>query len=154
MFDSLWPHGLYSPWNSPGQNTGMGSLSLLQGIFTKIIGIKSWGSTCLLCNLALQQSFICSATNSYWAFCPCAGPVLHTAMYKIGFPDGSVGAAASHWTYTGPNFLCSAQTKETAKVRWKRASWTRLVVSPTFLHPDVEFTWWIWGAGHKKLWVF
>ena len=23
---------LYSPWNSPGQNTGMGSLSLLQGI--------------------------------------------------------------------------------------------------------------------------
>ena len=25
--DSLWPHGLYSPWNSPGQNTGVGSLS-------------------------------------------------------------------------------------------------------------------------------
>ena len=24
---------LYSPWNSPGQNTGAGSLSLLQGIF-------------------------------------------------------------------------------------------------------------------------
>ena len=31
--DSFWPHGLCSPWNSPGQNTGMGSLSLLQGIF-------------------------------------------------------------------------------------------------------------------------
>ena len=31
--DSLWPHGLYSPWSSPGQNTGVGSLSLLQGIF-------------------------------------------------------------------------------------------------------------------------
>ena len=31
--DSLWPHGLYSPWNSLGQNTGVGSLSLLQGIF-------------------------------------------------------------------------------------------------------------------------
>ena len=29
----LWPHGLYSPWNSPGQNTRVGSLSLLQGIF-------------------------------------------------------------------------------------------------------------------------
>ena len=26
-------HGLYSPWNSPGQNTGLGSFSLLQGIF-------------------------------------------------------------------------------------------------------------------------
>ena len=32
MSDSLWPHGLYSPWNSPGQNTGVSSLSLLQGI--------------------------------------------------------------------------------------------------------------------------
>ena len=30
---TLCDHGLQSPWNSPGQNTGMGSLSLLQGIF-------------------------------------------------------------------------------------------------------------------------
>ena len=33
MSDSLQPCGLYSPWNSPGQNTGVGSLSLLQRIF-------------------------------------------------------------------------------------------------------------------------
>ena len=31
--NSLQPHGLYSSWNSPGQNHGVGSLSLLQGIF-------------------------------------------------------------------------------------------------------------------------
>ena len=31
--DSLPPHELNSPWNSPGQNTGVGSLSFLQGIF-------------------------------------------------------------------------------------------------------------------------
>ena len=31
--DSLRPHGLYSLWNSPGQNTGVGSHSLLQRIF-------------------------------------------------------------------------------------------------------------------------
>ena len=31
--DSSRTHGPYSPWNSPGQNTGVGSLSLLQGIF-------------------------------------------------------------------------------------------------------------------------
>ena len=30
--DCLWTCGLYSPWNSPGHNTGVGSLSLLQGI--------------------------------------------------------------------------------------------------------------------------
>ena len=29
--DSLQPDELYSPWNSPGQTTGVGSLSLLQG---------------------------------------------------------------------------------------------------------------------------
>ena len=29
---ALQPHGLYSPWNSPGQNTGVGSLFHLQGI--------------------------------------------------------------------------------------------------------------------------
>ena len=31
MSDSLQPHALYSPWNSPGRNTGVGSLWLLQG---------------------------------------------------------------------------------------------------------------------------
>ena len=30
---SLWPHGLYIPWNSPDQNTGVGTHSLLRGIF-------------------------------------------------------------------------------------------------------------------------
>ena len=29
----LWPHGLHSPRNSAGQNTGVGSLSFPQGIF-------------------------------------------------------------------------------------------------------------------------
>ena len=31
--NSLWPHKLYNPWNSPDQNTRVGSHSLLQGIF-------------------------------------------------------------------------------------------------------------------------
>ena len=33
LYGSLWPHGLHRPWNSSGQNTGVGSLSLPQGIF-------------------------------------------------------------------------------------------------------------------------
>ena len=32
MSNSLWPHGIYSSWNSTGENTGVGSLSLLQWI--------------------------------------------------------------------------------------------------------------------------
>ena len=33
MSNSLWPHGLYSPRNTPGRNTGMGSLPLIHWIF-------------------------------------------------------------------------------------------------------------------------
>ena len=33
MSSSLQPHVLYSAWTSPGQNTGVGSRTLLQGIF-------------------------------------------------------------------------------------------------------------------------
>ena len=31
MSDSLWPHGLYSPRNSPGQNTGVVAFSFSKG---------------------------------------------------------------------------------------------------------------------------
>ena len=31
LFVTPWTLQLYSPWNSPGQNTGVGSLSILQG---------------------------------------------------------------------------------------------------------------------------
>ena len=33
MSDSLQPNGLYSPWNSLGQKTGVGGLSFFWGIF-------------------------------------------------------------------------------------------------------------------------
>ena len=33
MSNSLLPHGLYSPWNSPGQNIGVCNLFITQGIF-------------------------------------------------------------------------------------------------------------------------
>ena len=57
MSSSLWPHRLYSPWNSPGQNTGLGSLFLLQGIFpTK--GLNPGLPHCrrILCQLSHQGS--------------------------------------------------------------------------------------------------
>ena len=34
LFNFLQHHGLYSPWNYPGQNTGVGRLTLLQWIFS------------------------------------------------------------------------------------------------------------------------
>ena len=50
---SLWPHGLYSPWNSPGHITGVGRLPFLQGIFPVIYWSWSvcfhWMSPTALC---------------------------------------------------------------------------------------------------------
>ena len=47
----LCPHGLYSPWNSPGQNTGAGNLSLLQGIFPT----QGWNSDLPHCRQMFYQ---------------------------------------------------------------------------------------------------
>ena len=41
VLNSSQPHGLYSPWNFPGQNTEVSSLSLLQGIFPTRIKPRS-----------------------------------------------------------------------------------------------------------------
>ena len=49
--NSLQPHGLHSPWNSPGQNTRVGSLSLLQEIFPT----QGWNPDLLHCKLILYQ---------------------------------------------------------------------------------------------------
>ena len=49
--NSLRPHELYSPWNSPDQNTGVGSLPLLQQIF--LDQESNWGL--LHCRQVLYQ---------------------------------------------------------------------------------------------------
>ena len=49
--DSLQPHGLSNPWNSPGQNTGVGNFSLLQRIFPT--QESNWGL--LQCRQILYQ---------------------------------------------------------------------------------------------------
>ena len=68
--DSLWPHGLHSPWNSPGQNTRTGSLSLLQGIFptqnqTQISRIEGRFFT----SWAIREA------QEYWSGSPIPSPV-------------------------------------------------------------------------------
>ena len=51
--NSLRPYGLYSPWNSPGQNTGVGSLSLLQDA-------PNWGIQFLLFPERVELSLLAS----------------------------------------------------------------------------------------------
>ena len=49
--NSLQPNGLDSPWNSPGQNNGVGSHSLLQGIFPT----QGWNPGLSHCRKILYQ---------------------------------------------------------------------------------------------------
>ena len=55
---TLWPHGVYSPWNSPGQNTGMGSLSLLQ-LLWGLLGVSKQEELCLVCIKTKDSPFLC-----------------------------------------------------------------------------------------------
>ena len=67
MSDSLWARGLYSPWNSPGQNTGVGSLSLLQGIIsTQGLGLGLQIADGILYQLSHQGS----PRILEWVACP------------------------------------------------------------------------------------
>ena len=58
LFVTPW---IYSPWNSPGQNTGVGSCSLLQGLFPP----QGLNSSLLHCRRILYQL---SHQGSFWVF--------------------------------------------------------------------------------------
>ena len=69
---SLRPHGLYSPWNAPGQNTGKGSHSLLQWIFpTQGSNPGLPHCSCILYQLSyqeIQRSEACSLFFFFFLF--------------------------------------------------------------------------------------
>ena len=76
MSDALRPHGipvrLLCPWNSPGQNTGVGSLSLLPGNFPNTVIEHS--------SPALQADSLLSE--------PPGKPNMHTQMFTDLAPKG------------------------------------------------------------------
>ena len=87
--DSLQRHGLYSPWNSPGQKTGVGSLSLLQRIFPTQESI--WG--------LLHFKRILYQLSYHWIhlFCAKTHILMHSEQLSppfknilVGFLGGSV----------------------------------------------------------------
>ena len=82
VLNSLQPHGLYSPWNSPGQNAGVDSLSLLQGIFL------TQGSNSGLphCRWILYQLSVCVLSRfSHVRHCETPWTIAHQAPLSVGF---------------------------------------------------------------------
>ena len=74
MSDSLQPNGLYSPWNSLSQNTGVGSLSLLQGnLPNPEIELRSPTSQLILYQLSHKGNKYRAEklTNDEEYMCPC-----------------------------------------------------------------------------------
>ena len=69
MSDSLRLHRLYSPWNSPGKNTGVGDLSILQGIFPTQ-GLKPGLPRCR--QILYQLSHKGSPRILEWVVYPCS----------------------------------------------------------------------------------
>ena len=75
MSNSLQPHGLYSVWNSPGQNTGVGSCSLLQEIFPTQVSCIAGG---FFYQLSYQGSPSWDVTESI----PVTTTYTHKEQYK------------------------------------------------------------------------
>ena len=69
---TLRPHGLYSPWNSPGQNAKVGSLSLFQDIFP----IQGWDPDLLHCRQTLYQ-LSHKGSQEYWSREPIPSPEIN-----------------------------------------------------------------------------
>ena len=86
--DSLRPHGLYNPWNSLGQNTGVNSRSLLQETF------PTQGSNpgLLYCRQILYQLSQQGSPDSKESACSVGGPGL------ISGSGRSPGGGNGNWT--------------------------------------------------------
>ena len=99
--DSFQPHGPYSPWNSPGQNTGVGSLSLLHQIFPT--EESNWGL--LYCRQILYQLSYQQSPIKYLASLNPVFPSCNTnhCMYRC--------LAYGHFHVTYGNWSLGSQCK-------------------------------------------
>ena len=128
---TLWdPHGLYSPRNSPGQSTGLGSLSLLQGIFPTQ-GLNPGVLNCrqILLKLMSIESVI---SSSHLILChpllllPSIFPnirVFSNELFELGGQSIEVSSSASvlpmniqDWFLLGWTDLISFQSKRLSRV--------------------------------------
>ena len=84
----LQPHGLYSPWNSPGQNTGMDIFSILQGIFP----MQGLNPGLPHCRWALNQMShqgspyfdACQSLNSHWLSFQTMAQIIKSVLQNSG----------------------------------------------------------------------
>ena len=111
--DSLWPYGLHSPWNSLGQNTGVSSLSLFQGIF------PTQGSNpgLLPCRQILYQlSHQGSPRILEWIACPFSSESFQPRNWTG--VSCNVGGFFTSWANREALILTSLALKERRTEKW------------------------------------
>ena len=114
--NSLWPCGPYSPWNSPGQDTGVDGLSLLQGIFPTQ-GLNPGFPHCRW----ILSSWATREAQEYWSAQPfpssadlpnpgikLGSPALQVAFYQPSYQGSPVlrEAIPNCFSLGGPSISC------------------------------------------------
>ena len=104
--DSLRPRGLYSPRNSAGQKTGVGSLSLLQGILPTQ-GLNPGLLHCrrILYQLSHKGSPYLGRSPLYFYGCQCLTKVWsdkHTYVREVSEPTRKGSSPKKHWGCSHP----------------------------------------------------
>ena len=103
MSSSLQPHGLYGPWNSPGQSTEVGNLSFLQGIFPTQ-GLNPGLPHCrqILYQLSTKEA------QEYWSGLPFPSPA---DLPNPGIEPGSPALQAASLMSESPGKCCQVVLK-------------------------------------------
>ena len=156
MSDSLRPHGLYSPWNSPGQNTGVGSLSLLQGNFPTQ-GLNPGLPHCW--QVLYQLSHKGSPRILEWVAYPFSSDLPDPGI-DLGSPALQVDSLPTElWRKPNPRVICSNSLIFNINIWWTQSKvipmgyvlvWTTSV-STDWIY-DLLLTKWIWPKWRGHWW--
>ena len=127
MSDSLRPHGLYSPWNSPGQNTAVGSHSLLQGIFPT----QELNRGLLHCRLILNQRsypklnhipFLMDSKTSNTSGLVCCYFLLGSPKAPSSGRGCSLTGSAVPWVDSGCRSVLPVSREQSTRQMWVQSS--------------------------------
>ena len=126
LFVTLWT--VHSPWNSPGQNTGVGSLSLLQQIFPTQVSLiagrffTSWATgeplhgmdTLYFSDLTPEGGNCCCWDLGFCSCWPC-----HHAAYKMLFPQQGIKPMSPAVEVRGLNHWMARKSHWWFLMAWK-----------------------------------
>ena len=163
MYNSLQSRGLYSPWNSLDQNTGVGSLLLLQEIFPT----QGWNSGLTQCRQILyplshkgksKNTGVGSSSLLQWIFLTqkLNQGLLHCRwiLYQLNYQGSPAGkpqlqlkySLSSQFRYKTSSSiweLRSFQTQKSSTYSWTQLNFSNCILSLT-LCPQDMWLFWLW----------